>query len=426
MSPDTAKDASVKTARPFLRRIRWRSILSFISLALAILCLIVGSLFVWVRATAYNPDGFVQAALSVEGQVGLQDQLASYVQNEVVTQKRAEEAASQVVEPLPLSQDRKAFLVTALATALRSQVGNIVQNALNSDAAQKLIREVSTRGSQAFVALIKGEPGALKFQGDKIVFDTEPLLKDVRANINENLGPVAKYLPTPFATEGYPQYVIAQGSTVTTIQSIISFVDLMSWLLPVLFLVLLIIGILLARNRRAAAYRAMIAIAVSAVVVLIALRITKSAIAGLLSEPATEQVYDAILTQMGSKLLDQTLWLTLLAAIIAFVLWVFGPDNLAVKLRAWFGRRWRDLLVGKPSPAGRVTQFARQFGRHLEVGGVVLAAIVMIAIPSVTLSTWLLAIIALVIWFVLIELARTAGWLSAIARRLSKQPAATA
>ena len=39
----------------------------------------------WVRATAYNPNGFVQAALTVQGQVGLQEQLASYVQNEIVT-----------------------------------------------------------------------------------------------------------------------------------------------------------------------------------------------------------------------------------------------------------------------------------------------------------------------------------------------------
>ena len=89
----------------------------------------------------------------------------------------------------------------------------------------------------------------------------------------------------------------------------------MAWVLPLAFLILMILGLLLARERRSTAYRTMIAIAVAAVVVFIALRITRSIIAGLIAEPASEQVYNAIVDQIGQRLLAQTMWLALLAAV---------------------------------------------------------------------------------------------------------------
>lgn len=138
---------------------RWRGILSFVCLTISILCLIVGSLFVWVRATAYNPDGFVSAALNVQGQVDVQDAIVNYVENDVITQQRAEDAASKVVEQLPVSADRKAFLTGVLAASLRAQVGNIVQNALSTGAARNLISNVSERASEGVVALLRDEPG---------------------------------------------------------------------------------------------------------------------------------------------------------------------------------------------------------------------------------------------------------------------------
>ena len=412
---------------PLWRRIRVRSVLSFICLAISILCLIVGSLFVWVRVSATNPDGFVAAALNVQGQVEVQNAIVSYVENDVITQARAEQAAANVVAPLPITQDRKDFLATVLATSLRSRIGDIVQNALSSGRAQQLIANVSERASQSVVNLINNEPGAFQFQGDAIVFNTEPLVKEARAAVDAKLGPLAKYLPAPLAQEGYPTYTVASGSNVSAVQQAITIVNLMSWLLPLLFALLLILGIVLARERRSAAYRTMIAIAVAAVVVFIALRITKSVIAGLMSSPATEQVYNAIVTQVGSRLLAQTLWLTFLATIIAFVLWVFGPDRLAKRLRAWAGRRWKDLQAGVPHDGeGRITQFVRQYPRHLEVAMLAIVAIVLIALPGITTTAWITALVVIVVWFLFVEYTRTARWMVSLAARMRRKDTASA
>ena len=418
----TTAETPAAARPPFWRRIRVRSVLSFICLAISILCLIVGSLFVWVRASAHNPDGFVAAALNVQGQVEVQNAIVNYVQNEVITQQRAEEAAAKVIEPLPVSAERKDFLAGVLAASLRTQVGNIVESALSTGAAKALIEDAARRASEGVVNLINNQPGVFAFQGDAIVFNTEPLVKEARAAVEEKLGPLAKYIPAPLAQEGYPTYTVASGSAVTTVKSAITIVNLMSWLLPLLFALLLILGIVLARERRSAAYRTMIAIAVAAIVVFIALRIAKNVIASLLASPATQEVYDAILNEIGTRLLSQTLWLTFLAVIVAFVLWVFGPDQLAKRLRAWVAARWHELQAGtqRPDP-GRVTTFIRQYPFHLEIGGVVLVALVLLLIASVSATAWITALVVVALWCLFIEYTRTAPWLVALADRLRRK-----
>ena len=404
-----------------------RSVLSFFCLAISILCLIVGSLFVWVRVSAHSPDGFVAAALNVQGQVDVQTAIVNYVENEVVSQSRAEEAAAKIISSLPLTQERKDLLASVLASSLRARIGDIVQNALSTGVSKQIIGNVAQHASESVVNLINNEPGSLEFQGDAIVFNTEPLVKAARAAIDAKLGPIAKYIPAPLAQEGYPVYTVASGSGVSTLRSAITLINLMSWLLPLLFALLLILGIVLARERRSAAYRAMIAIAVSAVVLIIALRIAKNAIAGLLTTPASEQVYTAIINEVGTRLLAQTLWLTFLAAIVAVALWIFGPDKLAVRVRAWIGRRWRDLQAGVPADdEGRVTAFIREYPRHLEVAVLIIAAIVLIALPSLSATAWIVSLVVVVVWFLFVEYTRTAPWLVSLARRLRRKDEASA
>jgi hypothetical protein len=423
----TTADTAPAARPPFWRRIRVRSVLSFICLAISILCLIVGSLFVWVRVSAHNPDGFVAAALNVQGQVDVQTAIVNYVENDVITQARAEEAAAKVIEPLPITQQRKEFLASVLASSLRSRIGDIVQTALSTGAAKQLIENVAQRASEGVVNLINNQPGAFEFQGDAIVFNTEPLVKEARAAVDARLGALAKYIPAPLAQEGYPVYTVASGSGVSALRSAITIINLMSWLLPLLFALLLILGIVLARERRSAAYRAMIAIAVSAIVLIIALRIAKNTIAGLLSSPASEQVYNAIINEIGTRLLAQTLWLTFLAAIVAFVLWVFGPDKLAKRLRAWAARRWHDLQAGVPADEeGKVTTFIRQYPRHLEIAMLAVVVIVLIALPSVTATAWIVALVVIVVWFLFVEYTRTARWMVSLAARMRRKDEASA
>ncbi len=402
--------ATASTANPPQKSQRWRAPLSFVLLALAIACLILGSLFVWMRVTAYNPNGYVAAALQVQGQVEIRSALTNYIENDLLPEDRVFNLAQQATDQLPIAEDRKQLLASVLTTAIRSQVGTVVNGVLDSRAGNSLAVDATQRASQEVVKLLRNRSSVFRFQGDAVVFNTEPLIKEARAALEERLGRVAQFLP-PARAESYPVYTVVQGSVVTTTQTAISAIRLMSWLLPVLFVVLLILGIVAARERRSAAFRTMIAIAIAAVVVIVAIRLARSVILGLVTEPATEGVVKAILDSASVNLVDQTLWLALIAAVVGGVLWLLGPDRPARAARGWLAQRGRDLVAGAPSPAGQVTQFARQYRIALVVGALALGLIVLLLIPDADVSTWLLALVSYLIFGFLVEYASCAGWM---------------
>lgn len=407
-APDAAPETPKQKAR------RWRGFLSFVLLALAIVCLILGSLFVWMRATAYNPNGYVASALQVQGKVQLQGALTNFVRDEVLPEDKVMDVAQQATDLLPIPEARKQLLATVLTTAIRSQIGTVVDAVLNSGAADSVANRVTTRASEEVVKLLRDNTGVFRFKGDAVVFDTTPIAQEVRTRLEDNLGGLARFLPPP--PEAYPTYTLVQGDVVTTTQTAISTIRLLSWLLPLLFVVLLIAGIAVARQRRAAAYRTMIAIAVAAVVVIVAIRIARSVIMGLITEPATEDVVNAILQAASTNLVDQTLWLALIAAAIGGVLWLLGPDAPARRTRGWLADRGRDLVTGTPSPSNRVTEFVRQHRIALDVGAFALGLLILLFMDSAGGGTWLTALIAYLIFAGLVEYASCASWMQSVVR----------
>jgi hypothetical protein len=363
-----------------------------------------------MRVTAYNPNGYVAAALKVQGQVEIRNALTAYISDDLLPEERVFDLAEQATDALPIAESRKQLLATVLTASIRSQVGTVVNSVLDSRAGNRLVVNATQSASQEVVKLLRDRSSVFRFQGDAVVFNTEPLIKEARAALEERLGGLAQYLPPP-RTEGYPVYTVVEGSVVTTTREAISAIRLMSWLLPVLFGLLLILGLITARERRAAAFRTMIAIAVAAVVVILGIRIARSVILGLISEPATEGVVTAILDSASVNLVDQTLVLALIAAVVGGILWLLGPDHTARTARGWLAQRGHDLVAGAPSPAGAVTQFVRQYRIALDVGALVLGVVILLLIPDAGVITWLSALVSYLVFGFFVEYASCAGWM---------------
>ena len=381
------------------------------------LALVLGSLFIWMRATTFSPNGYAAKALTVQGETLLQSKVTSYVQDDLLTQDRAEALAQRVVEPLPIGKTEKDFLATGIASAVRSQVDNAVNAFFDTGAGKEFGAAISTRLTDEIIRLINDETGVFEFEGDAVVLNTQPIVQGARAQLEASLGNLARFLPPP--PESYRTITVVQGDYVSTVQSAIRIIWLMSWLLPLIFLVLLVAGLIVARERRPAAFRTMIAIIIGLAVVAITIRVARRVVTSLVNEGPGQDVVGAILSAATSDLVDQTLVLVLIAAIIGGALWLLGPDKPARYARAWLADRARDLRSGERRAAGRVTEFARQRRAPLEIGGAVLAALVLLLVPSLSWGSWTLAIIALGVWLLLIEYASCAGWMQAIARWIS-------
>ncbi len=377
------------------------------------LCLVLGSLFIWMRATAFSPDGYVAKALTVQGEGLLAEKVSNFVRDEILPPDRAAEIAQRIVEPLPIGTKEKDLLAAALGSTVSNQVANGVQNYLESGAGQRVAEALSSRLSEEIVKLVDNGSGVFEFQGDAIVLDTQSIAQGARAQAEDLLGPLARFLPPP--PESYRNIVLVQGDYVVTIQKAINLIWLMSWLLPLLFAVLLAAGLFAARERRPAAFRTMIAIIVGVAIAVIAMRIARSVITNLIQEGPQQDVVGAILSAATVELVDQTLVIVFITAIVGFVLWLFGPDKPARYARGWLADRGRDLVAGERRDAGRITAFARRYRTFLDIGGVVLTIIALLLVPSLTGFTWTLALIALAIWLLLIEYASCPKWMQSIA-----------
>lgn len=368
-----------------------------------------------MRATAYNPNGYVASALQVQGQVEIENALVNYITEDVLPPSQVQSLAKQAAEQLPIAPARQDLVAGVLAAGFNSQIENIARNLVSRVGESGLVVDVTQRASEQVVALLREQSSVFQYQGDSIVFNTAPIIKEARATLDEQLGNLSQFLPPP-RTEGFPTYTLVQGSVVTTIQTAVTTIDLMSWLLPLLFVVFLVLGLVVARQRRSAAFRVMIAVAVSAIVVIVGIRISKSVITGLINDPPTQDVVNAILGAASSNLVDQTLWLALLAGAIGLVLWFFGPDRPARAGRAWMGARGHDLVTGQPGPAGRVTQFARQHRAAILVVALAAGLLILLFMDSATATTWLMALVSYLILGFLVEYANCATWMQEVVK----------
>lgn len=367
-----------------------------------------------MRATAFTPDGYVAKALTVQGEGLLREKVTDYVRDDLLPQDRANALALRVVDPLPIDAQEKDLVAAGIAAAVRSQVGTAVNAFFDSGAGEEFATALSSRLSEEIVKLVQDESSVFEFAGDSIVLNTEPIVTGARQQVEDALGDLARFLPPP--RESYRQITLVQGDYVLTIQKAISFINLMAWLLPVLFLVLLAAGLLAARQRRPAAFRVMIAAIIGVAIAAITIRIARSVITGLVQQGPGQDVVNSILSAATTDLIDQTLVIVVIAAVIGFALWMFGPDAPARRTRGWFRSRWTDLLEGEPQPSSRVTEFARSYRIQLLIAGAVATIIALILVPSISVGTWILALLALGIWALLIEIAACAGWLQAAAR----------
>ena len=145
------------------------------------LALVLGSLFIWMRATTFSPNGYAAKALTVQGESLLQSKVTSYVQEDLLTQERAEELAQRVVEPLPIGKVEKDFLATGIASGVRSQVDNAVNAFFDTGAGKEFGAAISTRLTDEIIKLINNDTGVFQFEGDAVVLNTQPIVQGARA-----------------------------------------------------------------------------------------------------------------------------------------------------------------------------------------------------------------------------------------------------
>jgi hypothetical protein len=236
--------------------------------------------------------------------------------------------------------------------------------------------EANRVGHEIVVAVLSGEGSELIDTADgRIVITLEGLVEKVGERLEGLLGEdLAAQLPLE---EIDAEFVLMESDDLASAQDLVSLLDTLSWIVPLVTLLLLAAVVLLANDRRRGFRRAGLALALSSLVTAILVAIIRGRVvaAGEGDGAAAEAVFDTV-----TRDLSRGLRVTLAVGVIALIgVWLTGSSRSASKVGAWW-----NALLGKASTvddASEVGGFPIAVARHrsaLELGAVAIGSLVLV------------------------------------------------
>jgi hypothetical protein len=411
---------------------RTRGIISWVLIVLASLLIPISVISVWAIRTVTNTDQYVSTMAPLARNPVIIDQLANRTTEALFSSHTVQ---NKVTDLLPAKAKP---LVVPITNEVKSYVHGLALKFYESPAFGRLWDLLNRHTHDAVVDILEGRtsPALARLEkGGAIVVNVTPALTNIVDQLNQR--GVTLFNPVKaIASEGGK----GLGITIVSKQQVDKYSGLfntivdLGWAVPIAALVLGVLSIAVAVKRRRALLRVTLGISIVTLLFLAALATGRNF---FLNEAASlslrRDVAGAVWDTLLRYLKTDFRWMLLVALIVAFLAWVFGPARYAIWIRThvaraghWLGVQGKSLGAG----AGRAaagSDGARHVGgwivehiNGLRIVGVAVAAIVLLF--SGNLSGWGLFIILIVLLVYLALLQLVDLW----ARKVAPPTATTA
>jgi hypothetical protein len=321
-------------------------------------------------------------------------------------------------------------IVQPIVTEVKSYVHGVALKVFESEQFGKLFDRLNRRTHQTVVDVLTGKQTKLTkaLNNGQVVLNLAPQLNQIIEKLNDRGVHLFKPIPTKSGELGF---VVVSKSQISKFSGIFNTLVTLGWAVPVVAVVLGVLGVVVAVQRRKTLLRLALGVALFTVVLLGVLawgRTTflNQATTHNLDASVSAAVWDTLL-----RFLKQDLRWTLLAAVlVAFGAWEAGPAQYAVWIRTKVatGARWvwaqvRALTssagrgLSGSSGARKAASWIEEHIKGLRILGIVVGALVLLLGGDV--SGWDLVILVIVLAVYLVLLQVVAYW----ARRVSSERA---
>jgi hypothetical protein len=387
------------SARPARRRIRWRSVIAVVLLVLGCGLVPVSLVAVWTHNQVSDTDRFVQTAAPLIADPAVQEAITNRVTTTVFEHVHVEDLTNEAIDALAAQGTRPELvqrlhdltptLASGVTNFVRDKVGQLVASPQFAMAWNQAIQVAH----QQMVTVLSGSSQAIVVQGGTIYLDLAPFIDVAKQRLSAEGLTIVDRIP-----EVHPTIAIAPADQLVRAQSAYTALNSVATVLPWITLLVLAVGVYLARNRMRALVGVGLGIAVALVVLAVGLLVVRSMLIGAVppaGAPAAASSFDILvrfLRQGGRALL-------VLALVVALGGFLAGSSDTAVGIRRGFAGQL-ERVRGGPSPAGPVPTWVRAHMRGLRVGAVALAVLVFVFLDRPTgvailiLATVLLIVLA--------------------------------
>jgi hypothetical protein len=389
------------TERPSRTRFRWRSFAAVVLIVLGCVLAPVAGVSVWVHNQVSDTDRFVRSVGPLvddpDVQSALTNRLTATVFQYVDVKGIADDAvgalAAQGLPPAVVT--RLSSLTPTLASAVTGFVHDKIGELVASPQFAAVWNQAIRSASRQMNAILSGDSQSVIVRGDTVFLDLGPFIDLAKQRLSDAGLTAVSLVPAV-----HPTVALTKADTLVRAQSAYTALDKVARVLPWVVLLLLAVGVYLARNRFRALVGVGLGVALSMVVLAAGLLIARGFLVGAVparAAPATASGFDIAVTYLRYGLRV----LLVLGLVLALAGYLAGRSENAVRLRRWASAHLHSMRGG-PAADGSVARWTRGHVRGLRIGAVALALLsfVFLTQPSgvaiLVIATLLLVVLAVI------------------------------
>ena len=318
-------------------RQRWRAIVATLLIVLGCVLAPLAGVAVWARNQVTDTERYLATVSPLASDPAIQNAIADQITAQVFTYVDVRGLTTQAVEalsqrgnlPPQLAGQLQALsgpIANGVQSFTRDQVGKVVA----SDAFTNAWIQANRTAHAELVKALTGEGGgSVTVENDTVSVNLAAFIATVKAQLVAAGFTLAERIPEVNAS-----FVLFQSKDITRVRSGFNLLNTLGVWLPVLALILLVLGVYVARDHRRALGGAAVGVAVSMVVLALGLAIFRSVYldavpASVLPHDAAAVLYDTIVRFLRLGLRT----ILVLALVVAAGAFLSGRSVTAVRTR---------------------------------------------------------------------------------------------
>ena len=365
-------------------RQRWRTIVATLLIVLACLLAPLSVVAVWARNQVTNTDRYVATVAPLAEDPAIQNAIADQITAQVFTYIDVRGLTNEVVDALatrglpPRLADQLQALTVPIASGVkgftRTQVGKVVQSQAFADAWVQANRVAHDE----LVKALTGEGGgAITVEDNRVSVNMAPFIQTVKQQLTAAGFTLAARIPEVNAS-----FTLFQSDSITRARSAFNLLNTLGVWLPVVVLILIVLGVYVARDHRRALVGAGLGVALGMLVLALGLAIFRSIYlngvpADVLPHDAAAVLYDTIVRFLRAGLRT----VLVLGLVVAAGAFLTGQSVTAVRTRESLARAIGWLQGGAEQAGlrtGPVGGWVHRHKRALRIGAVVAASLALV------------------------------------------------
>jgi hypothetical protein len=405
-------------AAPTRRRPRargTRGVITWVLIVLASLLIPISVLSAWAIRTVTNTDQYVATMAPLARNPVIIDHLARKATNELFQSSTVKDA---VTSALPAKAKP---IVQPILTEVEAYVYGLAVKVLESQQFGQLWDTLNRHTHDTVVDVLTGKQTSLTSnlgKGGQVVVNVTPILNDIVEQANQRGVTLFNPIKPLLSQDNHLGVTVVSKSQVSKFSRLFNTLVTLGWAVPVTALVLGILGIVIAVDRRRALLRMSVGVGLFTLALLVGLAYGRTT---FLNEAANQHfdrnvaaaVWDTLLRFLKADLR----WMLLAAVLVAVAAWVFGPARYAVWIRRlvaraalWLWAQAKSVKAGAGRAAAGSEGARRSGGWILEhltglrLVGVVVAALFLLFSGNLTGWALLTILIVLAVYLGLLQL----------------------